>query len=55
MVENTRIPRASVNRIEAHGVTVFYREAGPTEGLAGLFSSVPSTGKSFAAAAEHHK
>src|SRR5277367_1446187 len=29
MTENPRIPQTSIHRIEADGVTVFYREAGP--------------------------
>jgi pimeloyl-ACP methyl ester carboxylesterase len=31
MPENTRVPRTSIHRIEADGVTVFYREAGPAD------------------------
>jgi pimeloyl-ACP methyl ester carboxylesterase len=29
MVENARVPRTSIHRLAADGVTVFYREAGP--------------------------
>jgi len=29
MIEKTNVPRTSIHRIEADGVTVFYREAGP--------------------------
>jgi len=32
MTENTHIPRACVHRIEADGVAVFYRGAGPADG-----------------------
>ncbi len=31
MPENSRIPHTSIHRIEADGVTVFYREAGPAD------------------------
>ena len=31
MTENPRIPQTSIHRIEADGVTVFYREAGPAD------------------------
>jgi pimeloyl-ACP methyl ester carboxylesterase len=31
MVENTRVPHTSIHRIEVDGVTVFYREAGPSD------------------------
>jgi len=30
MTESTQIPRTSIHRIQADGVTVFYREAGPS-------------------------
>jgi pimeloyl-ACP methyl ester carboxylesterase len=30
-VDNTHVPRASIHRIEADGVTVFFREAGPSD------------------------
>jgi pimeloyl-ACP methyl ester carboxylesterase len=30
MSENTQVPRVSIHRLEADGVTVFYREAGPS-------------------------
>lgn len=31
MIENTRVPHISIHRLEADGVTVFYREAGPPD------------------------
>jgi pimeloyl-ACP methyl ester carboxylesterase len=31
MAENTRVPHTSIHRVEVDGVTVFYREAGPTD------------------------
>src|SRR5277367_2437926 len=31
MTENPRIPQTSVHRVEADGVSVFYREAGPVD------------------------
>src|SRR5882724_3557536 len=31
MVEKIRVPRTAIHRIEADGVTVFYREAGPPD------------------------
>jgi pimeloyl-ACP methyl ester carboxylesterase len=31
MPENSRIPHTSIHRVEADGVTVFYREAGPAD------------------------
>ena len=31
MTESTQIPRTSIHRIQADGVTVFYREAGPSD------------------------
>jgi pimeloyl-ACP methyl ester carboxylesterase len=31
MVENTRVPHTSIHRLQADGVTVFYREAGPSD------------------------
>ena len=33
MVEKTQVPHTSIHRIEADGVTVFYREAGPADAL----------------------
>ena len=30
MTESTQVPRTSIHRIQADGVTVFYREAGPS-------------------------
>jgi pimeloyl-ACP methyl ester carboxylesterase len=36
MVDKTLVPRTSVHRIEADGVTVFYREAGPSDAPAVL-------------------
>jgi pimeloyl-ACP methyl ester carboxylesterase len=32
MLENTRVPHTSIRRLEADGVTIFYREAGPPTG-----------------------
>ena len=31
MAENTHVPLTSIHRVEADGVTVFYREAGPQD------------------------
>jgi pimeloyl-ACP methyl ester carboxylesterase len=31
MVDKTLVPHTSIRRIEADGVTVFYREAGPSD------------------------
>jgi pimeloyl-ACP methyl ester carboxylesterase len=31
MIENTHVPRISIRRLEADGVTIFYREAGPPD------------------------
>jgi pimeloyl-ACP methyl ester carboxylesterase len=36
MVEKIRVPRTAIHRIEADGVTVFYREAGPRDAPAVL-------------------
>jgi pimeloyl-ACP methyl ester carboxylesterase len=36
MVEKTLVPLTSIHRIEADGVTVFYREAGPADAPAAL-------------------
>ena len=30
-VDNTHVPHAAIHRIEADGVTVFFREAGPPD------------------------
>ncbi len=31
MIEKTHVPQTSIHRIEADGVTIFYREAGPSD------------------------
>jgi pimeloyl-ACP methyl ester carboxylesterase len=31
MIEKTHVPKTSIHRIEADGVTIFYREAGPSD------------------------